>query len=174
MDLQNHPMSICNESSMPIHHLSPPPPCCLGFFEILEDPIGRCKLLEQFTLAKRIISCWVPKKTTNTKQQATTINKKQQTLGESERLPLFHMKFYHPQIWPAIFFIWKPKTYKKVAPKPRGLGETNPKSLTNAMHAVCVRSHSGHQLVGSLEKNCHLWNPRFGPLNREEIEMLVI
>lgn len=92
-------------------HLSPPPPCCLGFFEILEDPIGRCKLLEQFTLAKRIY----------TKQQATTINK----IRGVWELPLFHMKFYHPQIWPAFFS--GPKTYlKKVAPKPRGRNFSRP------------------------------------------------
>ena len=104
-------------------HLSPPPPCCLGFFEILEDPIGRCKLLEQFTLAKRIYNFLLGAK----KKQPTPSNKQQQSkkLGESESCHCFTWNFIIPKF--GQLFFSGPKTYfKKVAPKPRGRNFSRP------------------------------------------------
>ena len=134
------------------------PPCCLGFFEILEDPIGGCKLLEQFTLAKRIYNFLLGAEKNN-QHQATSNNNQQKTtkLGESESCQCFTWNFIIPKIL-ATFFSHNQKPYKqKVAPKPCGRNFSRPNPTW----------WNKPQRVGQTR---HLWNPRFGPLNREEIE----
>ena len=125
LDLQNHPMSICNESSMPriTSDLAPLLPRFLRDLGRSDRPLQTSWAVHLSYISEYIISCWGP--TINNNKQKTT------KLGESESCHCFTWNFIIPKFGQLFFSYGNQQQIKKVAPKPRGLGETNPKSWTN-------------------------------------------